>query len=107
MNKIKKIIISFWVLISTTFTKIFGSISNAIAIPRGDALYGPPKPTEGEIYTIIAKPLTIIIAFIIWLFVVLSKKTTKKVKAIVVSILVILAILSYIAINYISTFINY
>ena len=110
MSKLKKIFISLGVFITSSFTKIFGIISrgeevNYIANP----LYGPPgepQPTTGELltkmFTIIAKPLFIVVVFIIGLIVVLNKKMTKKVKAIVISILILLAILGYVLISSIS-----
>ena len=107
MNRIKKIFISLGAFIIAAFTKIGGLISRAVMNPvqilygPPQDLYGPPQPTTGEIISKIAKPAILVVVFIIGLFVILSKKITKKVKAIVVSILIILVILEYVLMNYI------
>lgn len=110
MSKIKKLFIILGTFIVATFTKIGGLISRAATITPAQLLYGPPQdlygppqPTTGEIISKIAKPAILVVVFIIGLFVILSKKITKKVKAIVVSSLVILALLGYVLINYIAT----
>ena len=108
MSKIKKILISLGAFILATFTKIGGLISRAESATDSLSrmmLYGPPqpKPTTGVTLYKIAKPITLVIVFIIGVFVILSKKITKKVKIIFISILVILTILGYVLINYIST----
>ena len=109
MSKMKKILISLGAFIVATFTKISGLISRAMLNPA-QTLYGIPQnkyrssqPITREMITNIAKPPILVVAFIIGLFVILSKKITKKVKAIVVSVLVIAAILGYILMNYFST----
>ena len=107
MSKMKKILISLGAFIIATFTKIWGIISRAAITPLygppAQDLYGPPSPTTGEMLSKIAKPIILVVVFIIGLFVILSKKLTKKVKAIVISTLIILAILGYVLLNYIST----
>ena len=109
MSKIKKIFISLGAFIVTAFTKIGGLISRAEITTSFQALYGPPQDlygqsqlTMGEIISKIAKPIILIVFFIIGLFIVLSKKITKKTKAIVVFALIILAILGYLLMNYIA-----
>ena len=103
MSKIKKLFIILGVFIAATFTKIGCLISRADHI---DLLYGPPQdpqPTTGEVILKITKPAILVVVFIIGLFVILSKKITKKAKVIAVSILIILAILGYVLMNYIAT----
>jgi predicted permease len=64
-----------------------------------------PKQTVLETILKIGKIVVPIILFVIGLFVMLREKTTKKVKIIVVSTLVILAIISIILINYLNSMI--
>lgn len=73
-------------------------------------LYGPGndrnivvKSTITEKISKIGKIAIPVILFIIGLVVILSKKITRKVKVILISILVILAILGYVLMNYIVT----
>ena len=110
MNKIKKIFISLGAIIISTFTKIGGLISRAAlgpiqalyGPPQEQELYGPPLLTSGKILSKITKPIILAIVFIIGIYVILSKKITKKVKAIVISVLIILGVLGYVLLNYIS-----
>ena len=110
MNKIKKIFISLGAIIISAFTKICGLISRAAlgpmqalyGPPQEQDLYGPPPLTTGETLSKIAKPIILVVIFIIGLFVILNKKITKKVKAIVIFVLIILGILGYVLLNYIS-----
>ena len=62
-----------------------------------------PTPTMGEKISSVGKFAIPIVLFVIGLFVILNKKITKKVKGIVMSVLVALAILGVILMNYIST----
>ena len=109
MNKIKKVFISFGIFITGLLSKI--PVTLAVETKYGIAFdpsiiedkYGVFEPTMGEKISRIGKLAIPVALFVIGLFVVLSKKITKKVKAIVVSILVILAILGYVLMNYIST----
>ena len=73
-------------------------------------LYGPGNDRNIVVKSIIHEKISKIgkiaipvILFIIGLVVILSKKITRKVKVIVISILVILAILGYVLMNYIVT----
>ena len=64
--------------------------------------YGIFEPTIGEKILGIGKIALPLVLFIIGLFVVLSKKITKKVKVITISILLTIRILSWIVLNYIA-----
>lgn len=64
-----------------------------------------PEPTIGEKISSVGKFAIPIILFVIGLFVILSKKITKKVKAIVILILVIFAVLGVVLMNYLSVII--
>jgi len=101
MNKIKKVFTSFTLMITGTISKVFAVVEPKYGIV--ETKYGIFEPTMGEKISRIGKFALPIILFVIGLFVVLSKKITKKVKAIVISILVILAILGYVLMNYIAT----
>ena len=102
MNKIKKIFISLGVFLTGLISKVF-----AVPIDRDSLLietkYGvvEPEPMIGGIMLSIGKSILPIILFVIGLFVILSKKITKKIKTLVISILVVLAILGYVVMNYI------
>ena len=97
MNKIKKVISSIGVFIIGMLSKVYAfgvdEIVSMYAVDPG------PKHTISKIGKI-AIP---IVLFVIGLIVILNKKIAKKVKAIVASILVILAILGVVLINYLST----
>ena len=99
-NRIKKVISSIGVFFGGMISKAYaGGIELA---------YGICEPIEetqgiGVIISKIGKIATPIALFIIGLGVILSKKITNKVKAIVISVLVILAILGIMLMNYIST----
>lgn len=87
---------------------MLGTVNKVLA--EIDVLYGPGndrnivvKPTIGEKISRIGKFAIPIILFVVGLFVILSKKITNKVKAIVISALVLLGILGYVFMNYIST----
>lgn len=108
MKKLKKVFISFGIFIT-------GVISNVSAVPISEQTkygvinprmiedkYGVFEPTMGEKISNIGKFAIPIVLFIIGLFVILSKKITNKVKTIVISVLVILAILGVMLMNYIS-----
>lgn len=96
MNKLKRVFISFGVFIT-------GLISKVSAVSTIDLKYGVFEPTMGEKISSVGKSVIPIILFVIGLFVVLSKKITKKVKTIIISGLVILAILGYVLMNYTAT----
>lgn len=108
MKKLKKLFISFGIFITGVISKVSAvSISEqtkyGVIDPRMvEDKYGVFEPTMGEKISNIGKFAIPIVLFIIGLFVILSKKITNKVKAIVISVLVILAILGVILMNYIS-----
>jgi len=103
MNKKKKIFIGFGALITSLYSKV-------LAVPAApNPKYGvyefadpKPKPTAGEIISRGGKMAIPILLFFIGLGVIISKKITKKVKVIAISVLVILAILGYSLMNYIA-----
>ena len=64
--------------------------------------YGILEPTIGEKTSRIGKIALPLVLFIIGLFLVLSKKITKKVKIITISTLLIIGILGWIVLNYIA-----
>lgn len=110
MNKIKKVFISFGVFITGLISKAsavsineqtkYGVIDPSVI----ETKYGifKAEPTIGEKISSVGKFAIPIALFIIGLFVVLSKKITKKVKTIIISVLIILAILGYVLMNYIA-----
>lgn len=104
MNKLKKVFISFGVFITGLISKVSAlSISEQTYLGMLESKYGVFEPTMGEKISSVGKFAIPIILFVIGLFVVLSKKTTKKVKTIIISGLAILAILGYVLMNYIAT----
>jgi hypothetical protein len=102
MNKIKKIAVGIGIYISGLAKKVFAY--ELIITPMYGVSPGP-KQTVLETILKIGKIVVPIILFVIGLFVMLREKTTKKVKIIVVSTLVILAIISIILINYLNSMI--
>ena len=102
MNKVKKVLTG----IGITFA---GLISKVYAIGNPISVYAVDPGPETRVRTIwdsiskIGKIAIPVVLFVIGLFVVLSKKITKKVKAIVVSVLIVLAILGYVLMKYIAT----
>ena len=101
MNK-KKIFISFGILITSLYSKVLAKIPQPVNyIDELDEVI-PKKPTAGEIISRGGKMAIPILLFFIGLGVIMNKKITKKVKAIAISVLVILAILGYSLMNYIA-----
>ncbi len=129
MKKLKKVFMSFGAFIIGTVSKVsavatkYGIFApemvedkygvydpNIIDIPAKYGVFEPVEPKYGILEPTISEKLARIgkfaipvILFFIGLFVILNKKITKKTKAIVVSILVILAIFGYVLMNYIAT----
>lgn len=108
MKKMKKVFMSFGVFITGLISKVHAV--NIVEKKYGvfdpdmvETKYGIFEPTIGEKISRIGKFAIPIILFVIGLFVILNKKITKKVKAIVISALVLLGILGYVFMNYIST----
>ena len=99
---IKKVLVSFATLVLGLSSKVFAADANPIIFPV-EKKYGIFEPTMGEKISRIGKFAIPIVLFFIGLFVILSKKITNKVKIIVISSLVSLAILNVILMNYIST----
>lgn len=110
MNKFKKIFASFGVFFTGMVSKVLAfdpamMVEDKYGVfdPRMyETKYGIFEPTIGEKISGIGKIALPLVLFIIGLFVVLSKKITKKVKLIVVSILIGLAIIGTIFMNYLS-----
>lgn len=102
MNKIKKVFISFGVFITGLISKASAVVPNEIIEQMKYGVYEPEESIIGEKISSVGKFAIPIALFIIGLFVVLSKKITKKVKTIIISVLIILAILGYVLMNYIA-----
>ena len=100
MNKLKKVISSIGVFIIGMISKVYAigpdMIVSMYAVDPG------PRQTIGQTILKIRKITVPVILFVIGLFVILSKKITKKVKAIVISILVALGIIGTVLINFLS-----
>lgn len=103
MNKVKKVAIGIGVFISSIVSKVYAATFREPKIISMYAVDPGPKARVLNSISRIGKIAIPVVLFVIGLLVVLSKKLTKKVKAIVVSILVILAILGYVLMNYIAT----
>lgn len=109
MKKLKKVFMSLGIFMTSLISKVSAisltkQTKYGVFDPRMvEDKYGVFEPTMGEKISSIGKIALPIILFVIGLFVVLSKKITKKVKAIVVSVLIVLAVLGYILMNYIAT----
>ena len=110
MKKLKKIFMSFGMFILGLASKVFaappvpGEMKYGVFDPDIVATkYGVFEPTMGEKISSVGKFAIPIILFVIGLFVILSKKITNKVKKIVISALVLLAILGVMLMNYLST----
>ena len=97
MNKLKKVIVGIGIFICGLATKVLASdMMMTVSMYAVD-----PGPKQ-----VMSKSWKLVIPFILFfigVFVILSKKITRKVKAIVVSILIALAIFSVILMNYLST----
>lgn len=111
MGKVKKVFTSFGIFFAGMVSKVLAldlvrTIENKyvslgpISIP---AKYGVLEPTIGEKISIGGKIGLSLVLFIIGLFVILSKKVTKKVKGIIIAILLAIGILSWIVLNYVAT----
>lgn len=102
MKKLKKVFMSLGVFITGLISKV-----SAVSIISEQTKYGVPRmideTTMGEKISNIGRFAIPIVLFVIGLFVILSKKITNKVKVIVISALVVLAILGVMLMNYIST----
>ena len=110
MKKLKKVFMSLGIFMTSLISKVSAislteQTKYGVFDPRMvEDKYGVFEPTMGEKISSIGKIALPIVLFVIGLFVVLSKKITKKVKSIVVSILIGLAVLGYVLMNYIATF---
>lgn len=102
MNKVKKVLTGIGITFAGLISKVY-----AIGDTPTISMYAVDPGPETRVRTIwdsiskIGKIAIPVVLFVIGLFVVLSKKITKKVKAIVVAVLIVLAILGYILMNYI------
>ena len=107
-SKIKKILISIQVFFTGITSKVFATSiselnSHGIQTEYGieiAPMYGiEESPIEEGLR--LGKIILPVLLFIIGLFVIFSKKLTKKVKAIIISALILLVILGYLLMNYI------
>ena len=99
-NKIKKFFIGIGSFFTGLFSKVYAvNESNSLSsnILFIEDKYGVMEP---QVEPIIGKILLSILLFIIGLIIVFNKKITKKVKAIGITILVILGVLGFVLINY-------
>ena len=112
MNKIKKIFISCGVCFTSMVSKVLAfefepsmivEEKYGVIDPRMyETKYGIYEPTIGERFLKIGKIALPLVLFVIGLFVILSKKVSKKVKVITISILLAIGILGWIILNYIA-----
>lgn len=102
MNKVKKVVTSLGVFFTGIISKVFAANLDATIVPRPMAKYGVYEPTLGEKISSAGKIVIPILIFLIGLGVILSKKITKKVKAVILSGLVILGVALYFVMNYIA-----
>ena len=115
MKKLKKVFMSFGAFIIGTVSKV-SAVATKYGIFEPEMVenkygvfepiqikYGTMEPTHAEKIAKVGKFAIPVILFFIGLFVFFNKKIAKKTKAIVVSILVILAIFGYVLMNYIAT----
>ena len=110
MNKIKKIFTSFGAFFTSMVSKV-SAFDLAMMVedkygvmdPRMyETKYGIFEPTIGDRISGLGKTALPLVLFIIGLFVILSKKITKKIKVITISILLAIGALGGIVLNFIS-----
>lgn len=110
MNKIKMIFTSFGIFFTSMVSKVLAfdpammvEDKYGVIDPRMyETKYGIFEPTIGEKMSGIGKIALPLVLFIIGIFVILSKKITKKVKIITISILLTIGIIGGIVLNYIA-----
>ena len=102
MNKIKKIFVGLSIFFASIISKVNAFDINKIDTLNMVTLYGVFEPTLGQKISRVGRIALPIILFIIGLFVILSKKITKKVKFIVISILVLTGIIGIFVMNYLA-----
>lgn len=90
-NRIKKILVSIQVFFLSMISKVFALSDYDIKLQTAYGIERNPSPIE-KAFSIIKFFLPIIL-FIIGLFIVISKKITKKVKTVIILSLIILGIL--------------
>lgn len=98
MDKFKKVIIAIGVFIKGIVSKVFAVSVYDLTMQTVPMYAADPGP--GPRLLKIGKITVPVILFVIGLFVIFSKKINKKVKAIVISILIILGILAWTILNY-------
>ena len=91
MNKIKKVFLSISVFFTGIISKVYAIEPFQMVLI--ESLYGVYEPTLGEKISRVAKIVLPVLLFIIGLFVILSKKITKKIKLIVISSLALVGII--------------
>lgn len=102
MNKVKKVVTSLGVFFTGIISKVFAVNDYLDLNVIGESKYGVYEPTLGEKISSAGKIVIPILIFLIGLGVILSKKITKKVKAAILSGLVILGVALYFVMNYIA-----
>ena len=100
-SKIKKILVSSQLFFIEMISKVFATSPYEIQTDYGIQYRIEISPIYKWVK--VGKVILPVILFIIGLFVILSKKITKKVKAIVISVLFFLVIFGYAFMNYIAT----
>ena len=99
MKKVKKFFTGFLVFMLGIMDKVYAL--TPLYGPGNDKTI-PVQPTIGEKLAKVGNIISPIFLFIIGLFVIISKKISKKVKAIVISILVALGIIGTVLINFLA-----
>ena len=107
MNRIKKLFVGIGAFFSGLFFKLASVTAETkygVARPQVETKYGvlepQPSPTPDNKILALAKFAVPGVLFVIGLFVLLNKKITKKVKIMVISILVALAVVAYLLLDY-------
>ena len=99
-SKIKKILVSIQVFFLNMISKVFAISVDDIQTDYGiQTAYGIETSPIEKAFSI-GKFVLPVILFVIGLFVVISKKITKKVKTIIISSLIILGVLAWTILNY-------
>ena len=101
-SKLKKVLISIQLFFMGIASKVFAASDPKLLDFKGhevQTFYGIDTPVTKGLR--LGKLIIPVLLFVIGLFVILSKKITKKIKTLVISILILLAIYGYLFMNYI------
>lgn len=96
MNKVKKVLTGIGITFAGLISKVYAIRDTPAPVVSLYAVNPGPETRVRILWDSISKIAIPVVLFVIGLFVVLSKKITKKVKAIVVAVLIVLAIFGYI-----------